>query len=138
RQLRWIESTLFGTATLYYAGDTYSALFVDPAWLVEYAGRHPRELSILARQPSVIWMAMIVMYGTFIPNTGRRCAAVTFAMAVSLLAMIAFGGSRHLLVPPRDLFPCASDVSLWLAVDGVIGMCGANNIDVLTGEAVSS
>jgi serine/threonine-protein kinase len=137
-QLRWLESVLFATATVYYVGETYGPLFADPAWLVEYAQRHPTELSILARQPSVYWMAMIIIYGTFVPNTGRRCAAVTMAMALSPLLTITIAGWHHPSIPPRALFLFVSEVAIWLAMGVAIAIYGSHKITVLREEALAA
>ena len=138
RQLRSIETVFFATATLYFVGDTYNALFVAPAWLLTYAERHPAELSILARQPSILWSTVIIVYGTFIPNTGRRCAAVTLTIALSALSMVAIAGLQYPSIPPRALFLFESEVALWLAIAVAIAIYGSHKIAGLREEALAA
>ena len=77
RRLRVYEGVLLGVVMTYSAWEHYSSFFVTTAWFPQYAERHPSEISVLARHPSITWLVIIVAYGTFIPNTGRRCATVT-------------------------------------------------------------
>jgi eukaryotic-like serine/threonine-protein kinase len=136
-QLRRIEAAFFGLTTLYFVGETYFPLFGSTAWLVLYAQRHVSELSILARQPSIIWMAVIVAYGTFIPNTGRRCAVVTCLMAFSPVVTVTAAGVMS-PVPSRSLFVFVSEMAMWLGVAVALAVYGSQKITLLRQEALAA
>jgi eukaryotic-like serine/threonine-protein kinase len=137
-RLRVLEGLFFGIATVYYLEETYNPLFIGEAWLVVYAQRHPAEMSILARQPSVFWMLLIIVYGTFIPNTGRRCALVTTFMALSPLALVAAAALLHPEIPRRPLFLFLSEMLLWLSVAVAIAIYGSQKITALREEALAA
>jgi len=137
-QLRLFEAVMFGLTAIYYTAETYNQLFVDPGWLVTYAQRHPAELSILARQPVVNWMPVIVAYGTFIPNTGRRCAAAAIAMALCPLVTIAVADAVQHTVPLRALFLVLAEMTMWLGVAVGIAVYGSHKIAVLREEAMAA
>jgi eukaryotic-like serine/threonine-protein kinase len=136
-QLRSIEGLLFGITALYLVIDTYIALFVPPAWLPLYVMRHVSEISILVRQPSIIWMVLIIGYGTFIPNTGRRCAVVTSLMALCPLVTIALAGTFH-AIPQRPLFLFLSEMLLWMGTAVAMAIYGSHKITVLREEALAA
>jgi tRNA A-37 threonylcarbamoyl transferase component Bud32 len=137
-RLRLLEGLFFGIATIYYLRETYDPLFVGESWLVVYAQRHPTEMSILARQPSVFWMLMIIVYGTFIPNTGRRCALVTTLMALSPLTLVAVLGLLHPEIPRRQLFLFLSELAMWLSIAVAIAIYGSQKIAALREEALAA
>jgi serine/threonine-protein kinase len=138
RQLRWLEGVAFGVQTIYFTFDVHAVLFVDPAYFVTYAERHVREMSILARQPSIIWLTIIVAYGTFIPNTGRRCAAVTGAMALAPIAVITVGGLTSEIIPVRLLMLFVQELAQWLGIGVAIAIYGSHKITVLREEAMAA
>lgn len=136
--LRLLEAVAFGVTTLFFVAETYVTLFVDPGWLVIYAQRHQAEMSILARQPSIIWIVLIVVYGTFIPNTGRRCGAVTTMMAVSPLAAVGWGGWAGAAVPPRLLLLFLAEMAMWMGCAVAIAIYGSHKIATLNDEALAA
>lgn len=138
RQLRWLEVVTFGITTVYFLGETYTPLFLPPAWLVMYAQRHASEMSILVRQPSINWLVIIISYGMFIPNTGRRCAAVTVTIALSPLILLASAGLLHPEIPRRLLALFLTEMSFWLACAVAMAIYGSHKITVLRQEAVAA
>jgi hypothetical protein len=125
--LRSLESLLFGITTLFFVEETYRMLFVQSSRMLSYVERHPSEMSILAREPSVIWMALIIAYGTFIPNTARRCAVVTSLMALSPLITVALGGIFH-AVPRRPLLLFLSEMLTWMGFGVAMAIYGSHKI----------
>ena len=138
RQLRWFESVLFGLTVTHFLNETYAGLFAQPGWLVMYAQRHPAEMSILGRQPSVFWMALIIGYGTFVPNTGRRCAAVTSLMALAPLTLVGSVGLLEGQVPTRPLVLILVEMVIWLGIAVAIAIYGSHKITVLREEAMAA
>jgi serine/threonine-protein kinase len=134
-RLRVFEGVLFGVSTLYFAGETYTPLFVDPAWFYTYAARHPSEMSILAREPTLFWMMLIFGYGTLVPNTGRRCAAVTTLMALTPLIVVGVAAGLSPLIPARSLSLFLTEMALWMGSAVALAIYGSHKITVLRGEA---
>jgi serine/threonine-protein kinase len=136
RGLRLFEGVSFGATAVFYLWESYHTLFVLPhAWLVQYAQRHPSEMSILARQPSVIWITLIICYGTFIPNTGRRCAVVTVLMGLAPLLLVTIAGLAH-QVPTRLLLFFLVEIFMWMSVAVAMAIYGSHKISVLRREAL--
>ncbi len=79
--LRKIEVLLFGTFVLFFAWDQCEIL-TDPKW-PDWAkeGYRGDVWAVVAGNVTVRWFALIVLYGTYVPNTWRRCAAVAGGMA---------------------------------------------------------
>ena len=139
RRLRWIELAAFGIATLYFLGETYTTLFsLSGGWLITYSQRHLAEISILARQPSINWMVIIIGYGTFIPNTGRRCALVTGAMAFSALILVAIAGLFHPAVPRKALLVFLAEMGMWMGCAVAMAIYGSHKITVLREQALQA
>jgi eukaryotic-like serine/threonine-protein kinase len=136
--LRWFEGILFGAATVYFVNETYVTLFVEPyPWLITYVQRHPTELSFLARAQTMIWMALLVAYGTFVPNTARRCALVSGAIALTPIGVVGAAGWLN-GVATRPLLLFLSDLVLWLGIGTAIAIYGSHKISVLREQALSA
>src|SRR5207247_427049 len=132
-QLRRLEVVFFAMTTVFFAAESFTTLFAG-GWLAVYAQRHPAEMSILARHPSLMFIMLIVSYGTFIPNTGRRCAAVVTAMALTPVVVIV-AGTLYEPIPPRLLFVFLAELILWMAAASALALYGYHNISVLTEDA---
>jgi serine/threonine-protein kinase len=135
RQLRWLEGLLFGAIAAYFATETFTVLFKVPAYLAVYATRPVAELSILGRQFSILWLTLIVAYGTFIPNTGRRCAAVTGVMGLMPLIVIIGGWLITRLVPGRTVLFLLAEMVLWSLVGVAFAVYGSHKLAALRQEA---
>src|SRR5439155_16877234 len=83
RALRSIELTLFGVAALFFIY-LHFAMFSD-GHVLEWAkdGYQTNVASLAITASTLRWFILIVLYGTFVPNTWKRCATV-----VGLLAAI--------------------------------------------------
>jgi len=138
-QLRWLEVATFAITTLYLLGETYRPLFGSSEGLmISYAQRHASEMSILARLPSIMWVAIICGYGTFIPNTGRRCAAMSAAMALSPVILVATVGLLHPAVPRRMLALYLAEMAMWMACAVAMAVYGSNKITVMRQEVLAA
>ena len=138
RRLRRLEVLLFGVSTLYLLGEAYNVLFGIDGMMLVYAQRPLAETSALGRQTAILWLSLIVAYGTFIPNTGRRCAVVTGVMASSPVILIAIAGSLNPMIPTRLLFMVLSEIVLWSGVGVAIAIYGSHKITVLREEAMAA
>lgn len=138
-QLRWLEAITFGIATLYFLNDTYFPLFVGHGgYLLAYAHRSPQEIIAVSRLASILWVLLIIGYGTFIPNTGRRCAAVTLGMALSCLGLVTLAGMLHPAIPRKLLVLFLADMTLWLGCAVAIAVYGSQKISALRQEAFAA
>jgi serine/threonine-protein kinase len=136
--LRLFEVVLFGVLVVHYIWESYPPMFVTPGWFPLYAQRHVSEATILARQPSIMWLSLIVGYGILIPNTGRRCATVTTLMALAPLTVMAIGGFTHPDIPPGFVVQFLTEMGLWMAFAVIGAIYGSHKIDALRQEALEA
>ena len=82
RHLRTVELVFFGAITAFFAWlqvDTYH----DGALLRALVpGEEGLVFRLVGVSAALRWFMLIVLYGTFIPNTWRRCAAMTGTLAL--------------------------------------------------------
>jgi eukaryotic-like serine/threonine-protein kinase len=137
-QLRIIEGTLVGITAVCYCWELYTTLFGLTGRFIDYAQRHVSEISLLARQPSVMWLTLIVAYGIFIPNTGRRCAIVTCSLALLPLLVTAIAGFLHPSIPPGLVVVFLIELALWVGTGVALAIYGSHKISVLREEALEA
>src|SRR5205807_2465762 len=110
-------------------------LFTGP--LVSTLIAHPESLPsvhLIAAAVTLRWFIVMMIYGTIIPNTWRRCAA---RIAVTLLAPIAItvaagwvGGTLEFLL--RTIIP---DMAVFLCMGAAIAVFGSYHTETLQHEA---
>jgi serine/threonine-protein kinase len=130
RQLRVIELLLLGYVVAFW---TYGhAVFYSSFSLPQPPGWYP---SIMAHAVSLPWVFLILLYGIFIPNTWRRCAAVVGTAAV--LPLLISGTSGLAANATRGLGPEQFWLPLvmWMAMASAFAIYGAHRIEVLRVEA---
>ena len=96
RGLRVIEIILIGTMTFVALNVSVNPIAYG---FLQQAPQEPERIAEAfvqryAATGVVVWMVTILLYGTLIPNTARRCALVTGAIAVSpliLFSVYAYG-----------------------------------------------
>src|SRR5262245_13300972 len=87
RALRAIELGLFGSMAVFFAYVQYS-VFAHGAFLEWAVPEHREDVLRLGTATNGLrWFVLIVLYGTFIPNTWRRCATVVGLMALTPLML---------------------------------------------------
>lgn len=138
-QLRWIEAVTFGIATLFFLSETYFTNF-EPSggYLLRYVDRQPAEMILVSRTTTVFWVMLIIGYGTFIPNTGRRCATVVVTMGLSPLLLVSIVGLLHPEVPRRLLILFLTDMAMWLGCAVAMSIYGSHKITLLRQEAFAA
>jgi serine/threonine-protein kinase len=77
-------------------------------------------------------------YGTFIPNTGRRCAVVAILMALVPMIVVAVGGAIHTDVPRRLVVFFLVEMVMWLGMACAAAVFGSHKISVLRQEAMKA
>jgi eukaryotic-like serine/threonine-protein kinase len=130
--LRRLELLLFGMVALLFAINHY--LLLRDSQLLPYAAIGIAGIVNRAKSLSVTWFGMIVVYGMFIPNTGKRCAAVASVIALFPLTAAAFAvADQSLEQPLARSFVLTLGGILVLAV--VIAVSGSHRLYVLQQEA---
>jgi serine/threonine-protein kinase len=89
--LRALEWTIFGSIAVFFAWlqvDTYH----DSALLRAIVpGNEALVFRLVGLSAALRWFLLIVLYGTFIPNTWRRCAATVGSLALVPVILMAAG-----------------------------------------------
>ncbi|MGH9868145.1 MAG: serine/threonine-protein kinase [Candidatus Polarisedimenticolia bacterium] len=88
-----------------------------------------------ASNVSLQWFLVLTLYGTFIPNTWRRCAAVVAVLAACQLILYAVWGSWVRPLDPLTFGRGLSTIGFWLAVGGVIAVVACSRIEILHRQA---
>jgi serine/threonine-protein kinase len=129
RMLRIREGILFGIPAVFFG-------WVQHAVFVQVAAKHyPGEVIWFAVGADALrWVILIVLYGTFIPNTWRRCASITGAMAVTplMLLIIIFLTNAPLTPHLPQVLP---EMILCLLTGTLIAVFGSYKISVLHQQA---
>jgi serine/threonine-protein kinase len=134
RQLRLLEVLIFGTVAAYIAGlqyDSYHIGFLERAVVKGQEGSVYRLVGVV----SVLrWCLVIVLYGTFIPNTWRRCATVVASLAaVPVVLMLAVGLSDPVAGP--YVLAALPEMAFVLATAAAIAVFGSHKIRELQEKA---
>jgi serine/threonine-protein kinase len=133
RQIRAVELVLFG------------AMYAQ--WSLVHAFLYPKlELPrpplwfgfILGYAVSLPWAFLIIVYGIFIPNTWRRCAAVVGVMAVTPLVISVANGLAAKATAGHSPANYLFAVGLFMAVAVTIAVYGSHRIEVLRREVVAA
>jgi eukaryotic-like serine/threonine-protein kinase len=89
---------------------------------------------LLARATAIEWFCLIMVYGLFIPNTWRRCAAVVGSMAL-IPVLLSLAASRAPAGPTRDFL---FELVMWVGGGAAIAVYGSSRIEVLRREVVEA
>jgi serine/threonine-protein kinase len=141
RGLRVIELVVFGILA-------FSVLrgSVGPfGWSVlENAAREPSETTRVAIvqshafSVSLLWLLILTLYGTFIPNTWRRCAAVVAVAGASQLILFVVWGVQVRPIDSDSFGLCLTIIGFWVVAAAVIAVVACSRIEILqrqVGEA---
>jgi serine/threonine-protein kinase len=138
RGLRLIELVAVGVMALLTL-----LLSVGPfAWgFLEEAGQQPSHRGrsaytlCYANYVSLLWFFILTLYGTFIPNTWRRCAAVVAVLAASQLILFVVWGLWLRPPDPLAFWRSLNVLGLWLVVSSVIAVLSCSRIEILHRQA---
>lgn len=135
RALRTLEVFLFSMLMIGYAGYIYSPYRLKA--LLQYVGEKTPEgsMSALSAAVALPGFALLVIYGTFIPNTGRRCAVIVLGMALFPLLVVSIFGFGKLDIEHDLLGRFLAEVALLMAFGAAIAIYGSHRIDTLRQEA---
>ena len=134
KTLRLLELTVFGMIAAFFAWlqlDTYH----DGALLRSIVpGQKGIVFRLVGSAAGLRWFLLIVLYGTFIPNTGRRCAAVVGSLAVLPIAIMVAGSLLDSTAAPYVLL-ALPDTIILMATAVAIAVFGSHNIRELHEKA---
>jgi serine/threonine-protein kinase len=134
--LRLMELAVFGVAAVYFIYLHFATFTHGDVvhWATE---EHKADVAGMATKlASMRWFVLIVLYGTFIPNTWRRCALV-----VGLLAAIPLVLNLWMICTCPIMGPISGpspvvDALIFLGLGSAIAIFGSYKISTLQQEAV--
>ena len=134
RTLRVLELTIFGMVAAFFAWlqfDTYH----DGALLRSLVhGREALVFRQVGMAAALRWFLLIVLYGTFVPNSWRRCAAVVGILASIPLALMLAGSQLDPATGPYVL-SAVPEVVILMATAAAIAVFGSHRIRELQQKA---
>ncbi len=141
RCLRGYELVCYAVPMAFLLWENYFTIFRPGdvgGWMHRYVQRDLSEMSTLARHTSIVWCVMIMAYGIFVPNTLRRCAAVTVSLACTVLAMNLACGLWDETIPRPHLFSYLAEMATWLVIAVGLSIYGSHKISVLRQQAFAA
>ncbi|HTU17395.1 MAG TPA: serine/threonine-protein kinase [Gemmataceae bacterium] len=132
--LRVLEMTIFGSLAAFFAWlqvDTYHDGAVVRAIV---AGHERLVFRLVGLSADLRWFLLIVLYGTFIPNTWQRCAAIVGSLALlPVLLLIAGSGLDERTAP--YVLATLPETMLLMATAAAIAVFGSYRIRQLQEKA---
>jgi eukaryotic-like serine/threonine-protein kinase len=131
-QLRGIELVALAITTAYWSWVQYD--LIRHGRLAEYAGLGAVDVLVMSRCLSLPWFGSVVLYGTFIPNTWRRCAAL---VGVMVLVPLLLSGGLGLAegVNGRLLAVFLFEMAWWMAMAAACAVYGCHKVSLLREQA---
>lgn len=136
--LRIIELVVIGALAIYMLG--VNALPFTWDFLVE-AGQQTSPRARLAYRTcytmmvALQWFFILTMYGTFIPNTWRRCAAVVSVLAASPLILFIVRGVWVRPIDPTIFRIGLFQIGFFVTIAAVIAVVACSRIEILRRQA---
>lgn len=137
RQLRIVELILFGTLAGYFG--FLQVIMLRQGRIMDWANEaHKNDVVRMANMANNLrWFALIVIYGTFVPNTWRRSASFVglwFAIPVALNFLVCTNCS---IMGPH-MFNSLLDTIIVLGIASAIAIFGSYKISELQQEALQA
>jgi eukaryotic-like serine/threonine-protein kinase len=134
KTLRGVELGIFGMIAAFFAWlqvDTYH----DGALLRSIVpGQEGLVFRLVGTAAALRWFLLIVLYGTFIPNTGRRCAAVVMSLGALPVGLM-IGGSVLDQAAGRYILSGLAETVILMATAVAIAVFGSHKIRQLHEKA---
>jgi serine/threonine-protein kinase len=137
RALRVIELTFFGVMALFFGYLQYEGF--HQGQVLTWAQDQYREqvLGLATASNSLRWFVLIVLYGTFIPNTWRRCATIVGILALTPL-VLTFLVCHDCAVMGHYTRPALFQMLVVLGMGTAIAIFGSYKIAELQQEAYAA
>ncbi len=87
---------------------------------------------------ALIWTLLFTLYGAFIPNTWRRCAAVVALLGASPIVVSAIHGYWLRPLDPEKLTTGLLYLGFWIGLAAVIAIFASSRIEILQREAAAA
>src|SRR5262249_9223189 len=134
RTLRGIEIGIFGSAAFFFAY-LQIVTYHNGQCLTGIGSDYEERVVQLQNMATVIrWYVVIVLYGTFIPNTWKRSAIVVGAFVATPL-ILTFGVFFPCPIMGRHTFSSMFDMSVILSLGAATAIFGSYKISELQHEA---
>jgi hypothetical protein len=93
---------------------------------------------LLSSRQSLIWFAVIVAYGVFVPNTLRRSALIVGILAATPIATAAISNVVYHRFDGELIAVYIFNLSVWMVFAAAVAIYGSHRIDVLRNEALEA
>jgi serine/threonine-protein kinase len=132
--LRKLELGLFGAAAAYFAW--IQVVVFHNGRVIEWANPEHVDsvLRLAANTHGFRWFLLIVVYGTFIPNTWRRCALIVAILALAPLLITTLACGQCVIQGPHMPY-ALFDMTILLAIGAATAIFGSYKIGELQQEA---
>lgn len=138
RGLRRAEVLLFGLAAVGVACLTLQRLTTLPSLPFTDLAQPGRALVWTLESCALYWWFLIVLYGAWVPNTWRRCAAVVAGLATLPLGLVISLGIREPALG-RMLFGEGICVLLfWIGAGAAVAVYGSHRINLLAEDLAAA
>jgi serine/threonine-protein kinase len=138
RALRTMELVLFGLAAIFFV--YLQITMVGSGQVLAWADKEPDHQHQIAAMATTVgtirWVILIVIYGTFVPNTWRRCATVVGLLAAIPLFMNVWSATYCPFMSPVTGFSPLFDSTVLLGLATAIAIFGSYKISALHQQAV--
>jgi len=134
RALRTLELTIFGLIAAFFAWLQFDAYYDGALRRAIMPGGEALVFRQVGMAAALRWFLLIVLYGTFVPNTWRRCAAVVGILAFIPLALLLAGSLADNVARPY-LLSALPEVAILMAMAVAIAVFGSHKIRELQQQA---
>jgi serine/threonine-protein kinase len=136
RALRSMELCLFGTMAVFFCYLQYVQFHQGHvlSWAAEGHVAKEGVRALATSSNSLRWFVLIVLYGTFIPNTWRRCATIVGLLALTPI-VLTFAICFRCAVMGDHTAPAMFDMTVILSMAAAIAIFGSYKISALEREA---
>jgi eukaryotic-like serine/threonine-protein kinase len=137
RALRGVELGLFGVMALFFAYLQYEGLHEGQILMWAPPENREQVLELANGNTSLRWVVLIVLYGTFIPNTWKRCATIVGILALTPL-LLTFLVCHDCPVMGQHTGPALFRMSVAVSMGAAIAIFGSYKIAELQEEAYAA
>jgi serine/threonine-protein kinase len=134
RDLRTLEVILFGSIAVFFGWLQITGFHDGAVQRAIVPGHEGLIYRLVGVSAALRWFILIVLYGAFIPNTWRRCAAMVGIFAVLPILLMAVGSQVDPATAPYVL-SALPEVVLLMAMAAAIAVFGSHKMRELQEKA---
>jgi serine/threonine-protein kinase len=134
RALRWLELCIFGVMAVFFGYLQY--VYFNRGNVLSWAseGHEENVRGLATASNSLRWFILIVLYGTIIPNTWRRCATIVGLLALTPV-VLTFAICFRCTIMGEHTAPAMFEMSVILGMASAIAVFGSYKISALEQQA---